>query len=215
MTALMLLGVAWTILQWTPDPAKQSLSSLRSLRTSFTAGYSQPLVMKGGDPYIRALMRTISAAESNLDQPYAVLYGGKVVDDLNQHPGICVTIVTGPNKGNCTTAAGRYQFLDTTWEAKAERYHPRPPAWYERWKEYSFQPVYQDEVVYAWLSDSSAWGADLSQMLQEGRIHEVLKMLSGTWTSLGYGIETNSMSSRLPDIYAAMLKEELKSGQNN
>ena len=63
--------------------------------------------------------------------------------------------------------------------------------------------------MYRWLSDPGAWGTDISQQLQKGEIYHVLEQLSGTWTSLGYGIETNSMSSQLPDIYRDMLKEEL------
>ncbi|MEL7245712.1 MAG: glycoside hydrolase, partial [Cyanobacteria bacterium J06573_2] len=35
------------------------------------------------------------------------------------------------------------------------------------------------------------------------------KTLSPTWTSLGYGIETNSVSSSLPRIYQKVLQEEL------
>ncbi|WP_347277534.1 glycoside hydrolase family protein [Pseudanabaena sp. FACHB-2040] len=171
--------------------------------------YPEPLVMRGGDPHIRALMRTISASESNMDEPYRLLYGGKLAEDLSRHPDICVEIVAGPNVGDCTTAAGRYQFLTTTWEAKAEEYHPNPPAWFDVWREYSFQPEYQDAVVHSWLSDPSAWGVDISEMLRQDRLDEVLYMLSGTWTSLGYGIETNSMSSYLPQIYSAMLEEEL------
>ncbi|MBD0270190.1 MAG: glycoside hydrolase family protein [Cyanobacteria bacterium Co-bin8] len=165
--------------------------------------------MRGGDPHIRALMRTISASESNMDEPYRLLYGGKLAEDLSRHPDICVEIVAGPNIGDCTTAAGRYQFLTTTWEAKAEEYHPNPPVWFDVWREYSFQPEYQDAVVHSWLSDPSAWGVDISEMLRQERLDEVLYMLSGTWTSLGYGIETNSMSSYLPQIYSAMLEEEL------
>ena len=71
--------------------------------------------MKGGDPYIRALMRTISASEANSNRPYSLLYGGQQVSDLSRHPEICVVIVTGHNKGNCSTAAGRYQIINTTW----------------------------------------------------------------------------------------------------
>ena len=127
---------------------------------------TQPLVMRGGDPYIRALMRTITASEANVTRPYHVIYGGKQVDNLERHPELCVTIVAGPNRGNCTTAAGRYQMLDFTWSRTARRYHPN-------------------------------------------EIDRVLRLLSGTWTSLGYGIETNSMSDRLPRIYQNMLQEEL------
>jgi muramidase (phage lysozyme) len=65
-------------------------------------------------------------------------------------------------------------------------------------------------VVYRWLQDDQAWGFDLSVALQEGRLDDVLRRLSGTWTSLGYGIESNSMTARLPRIYRNLLEEELQ-----
>ena len=179
---------------WTPPPGKR--------------GAEVPLVMNGGDPYIRALMRTISASESNVNNPYAVLYGGETVQDFSQHPDRCITIVAGPNTGDCTTAAGRYQFITTTWLNQARKYHPAPSGFLV-WNRFSFEPEYQDRVVYRWLSDPSAWGADLKQLLKQGQVTTVLEMLSPTWTSLGYGIETNSMSAELPRIYQRMLKEEL------
>ena len=169
---------------------------------------TQPLVMQGGDPYIRALMRTITASEANVSRPYNVIYGGKQVDDLTNHPELCVPIVAGPNIGNCTTAAGRYQMLDFTWNKQARKYHPRPTGIW-RWKTYSFEAEYQDAVVHSWLSDSQAWGTDIPQLLRQNEITQVLKLLSGTWTSLGYGIETNSMSNYLPQIYQNMLQEEM------
>lgn len=188
--------------------------SLRSLRSPSdpTWNYTPtPLVMKGGDPYIRALMRTISASESNSPRPYSILYGGEHISDLSRHPDLCITIVSGPNAGDCTTAAGRYQMLTTTWYYKAKEYHPSRPFLFFT-QDYSFEAEYQDEVVYRWLSDPSAWGVDLAQLLRDGEITEVLRILSPTWTSLGYGIETNSMSSLLPSIYQEMLQEELRGG---
>lgn len=170
-----------------------------------------PLVMKGGDPYIRALMRTITASEANDPRPYTLLYGGERVWDLSRHPNRCVPIVAGPNVGQCTTAAGRYQFINTTWYKMASRYHPRPMN-LVLWNLYSFEPQYQDEVVYAWLTDKKAWGIDIPQQLRQGNLKPVLRRLSGTWTSLGYGIETNSMTRYLPGIYQRMLQEELKAG---
>lgn len=184
------------------------LSHRREYRQSST-GQLPPLVMRGGDPYIRALMRTISASESNVDRPYEVIYGGEYLEDLSRHPDRCVRIVAGPNLNNCTTAAGRYQFITTTWEEMAQRYHPDPSGFWV-WKSYSFEPKFQDEVVYAWLTDEYAWDADIAELLRQGRLDEVLYLLSGTWTSLGYGIETNSMSGYLPEIYQQMLEEELQ-----
>lgn len=173
-----------------------------------------PLVMEGGDPYIRALMRTISASESNVTQPYSVIYGGQYVSDLQQHPEICVTIRTGPNTGNCSTAAGRYQMINTTWFEVARRYHPNPDRFLWQTSGYSFEAEYQDQVVYAWLNDTTAWGMNIPQQLRQGNLDQVLRHLSSTWTSLGYGIENNSMSSHLPAIYKRMLREELKTVQS-
>ncbi len=199
--SLILLGVIFLMMHlldkrpsfWVPDSA---------------IGARTPLVMRGGDPYIRALMRTISASESNVRNPYAVLYGGDYATDLSKHPDRCVTIVAGPNTGNCTTAAGRYQFITSTWLEEARRYHPDPPTLLF-WQGYSFSPEYQDQVVYRWLNDSQAWGVDLRQLLKKGQINTVLQKLSGTWTSLGYGIEDNLNSGELPTVYRQMLKEEL------
>jgi muramidase (phage lysozyme) len=185
------------------------IGDLRSRPDPVFKNRQPPLVMKGGDPYIRALMRTISASEASSNRPYSILYGGQHVKDLSRHPQICVTIVTGPNQGNCSTAAGRYQIINTTWYTIAPRYHPKPKR-LMFWNSYSFEPEYQDAVVHSWLSDSEFWGINISQLLRQGKLDEVLRRLSSTWTSLGYGIETNSVSPYLPQIYQKMLKEELK-----
>lgn len=206
MTAFMFLGVAWLVATEHPFIMGRRSQSLSAVGPAIEA---VPLAMQGGDPYIRALMRTISAAESNTAEPYHTLYGGQRIDDLGQHPDKCITIVAGPNTGDCTTAAGRYQFLTTTWFDKAEKYHPQPPRWYTWGVDYSFEPAFQDEVVYLWLTDHAAWGVNLSELLQQGRLNEVLRMLSGTWTSLGYGIEDNANTPYLGQIYQTMLEEEL------
>lgn len=203
---LIFLGVALTLREWATSSQGRSLELLGA--TDYVAS-PLPLVMEGGDPHLRALMRTISAAESNTEDPYRLLYGGQRVKDLSVHPNRCVRIVNGPNVNDCTTAAGRYQFLTTTWLQEARKYHPDRPAWYEVWNQPSFQPVYQDQVVHAWLADNDVWGVDIAALLREGDVNRVLKLLSGTWTSLGYGIEDNSMTTLLPSIYDEMLDEEL------
>ncbi|WP_313930802.1 glycoside hydrolase family protein [Nostoc sp. FACHB-133] len=189
------------LLQW-------YIGDLRSPSDPIFADKQPPLVMKQGDPYIRALMRTISASEASGNRPYSLLYGGQQVNDLSRHPEICVTIITGPNTGNCSTAAGRYQIINITWYRLAPRYHPKPMQMMF-WTAYSFEAEYQDIVVYRWLTDSKVWGTDLSQLLRQGKLNDVLRRLSPTWTSLGYGIETNSVSSSLPKVYQKMLQEEL------
>ncbi|MEH2254107.1 glycoside hydrolase family 24 protein [Nostoc sp.] len=189
------------LLQW-------YIGDLRSPSDPIFENKQPPLVMKQGDPYIRALMRTISASEASGKRPYSLLYGGQQVNDLSRHPEICVTIIIGPNTGNCSTAAGRYQIINITWYRLAPRYHPKPMQMMF-WTAYSFEAEYQDVVVYRWLNDSKVWGTDISQLLRQGKLNDVLRRLSPTWTSLGYGIETNYVSSSLPKIYQKMLQEEL------
>lgn len=168
-----------------------------------------PLVMKGGNLYIRSLMRMISTSEANDAQPYSLIYGGSRAAQLDKHPNKCVTIDAGPNKGNCSTAAGRYQTINTTWYDIAERYQGKKICF--MWTcSYSFAPVEQDKVVYAWLSDKKFWKMDIAKELQDGKVAAVRKKLSPTWTSLGYGIETNLQTGKLDQNFDLILQEELK-----
>lgn len=137
------------------------------------------------------------------------ILGSQYVGNLNRHPEQCITIVYGSNLGNCSTVAGGYQLLNTTWKEKVERYHLQPCR-FMFWESYSFKPEFQDAVVHTWLSDSQAWGTDISRLLRQGKLEQVRRLLSGTWTSLGYGIEDNSITGRLPKVYQKMLREELR-----
>jgi muramidase (phage lysozyme) len=208
LSAIALLWLGANLAEFSPSSATYLGKPLR-LREGLAI---PPLAMKGGDPYLRALMRTISVSEANGRDPYVLLYGGRRISDLSQHPQECITILLGPNMGNCSTAAGRYQMLDRTWLEKARAYHPERHSWGVLGR-YSFEPAYQDWVVYRWLNDRAAWGMDLSQTLRQGQLDRVLRRLSGTWTSLGYGIETNRMTRLLPSAYRQILREELQNTQ--
>lgn len=211
VAAVLLSLTGWLWRQLPGEDAKVMRSPLDPIYPTATS--EQPsLAMKGGDPYLRALMRTISASEANVSRPYYALYGGRYAKDLDLHPDRCIAIAHGRSRGHCTTAAGRYQMLTTTWLEKAERYHPNPSK-FLFWQTYSFAPKYQDAVVYAWLSDRRAWGVNLSQLLRAGKLDLVLRRLSRTWTSLGYGSETNTMTAYLPLIYQQLLQEELHLAQ--
>ena len=201
-------------LLWSVVGAALMLSLLWIWRPLLLIPGTQPLTMADGDPYLRALMRTISASESNVMRPYHVLHGGDSVGTLERHPNRCEAIGQGPNRGNCSTAAGRYQLLFGTWIELAARYH------LERTDDaldavgLSFSALDQDRVVYAWLADPRAWRQDIAAQLRQGRVQPVLKRLSGTWTSLGHGIETNTMSRALPGVYQRLIKDELASAHD-
>jgi muramidase (phage lysozyme) len=170
-----------------------------------------PLVMIGGDPYIRALMRMISTSEATDRQPYSIIYGGTHAENLYRHPERCIRITSGPNINNCSTAAGRYQMINTTWAKMAKRYHREPECILFVFQcAYSFEPEHQDQVMHDWLSDEKAWNMNIPQVLKAGELELVRKRLSSTWTSLGYGIETNTVTPKLAGIYQSLLQEELK-----
>jgi nickel/cobalt tolerance cation efflux system protein len=178
-------------------------------RSDFLTEHLPDLAMSEGDPYIRALMLTISASESNHKNSYFLLYGGSHVHNLEQHPNQCLPIKVGPNRGKCSTAAGRYQFLPSTWLEKAARYHPHPQQT-RHGVAYGFEPEYQDKVVYRWLKDHHQWDVDIPTLLRQGRLEEVLLELSDVWTSLDGGIEENSMTPHLPELYRKFLAQELQ-----
>lgn len=199
-TIIVLGTLGLLVLLW------QEIQQQKSSRIQDSVYTPPPLTMKGGDPYIRALMRSISASEAKDSDPYTLLYGGQHVADLSRHPNQCMTIVSGPHQGKCTTAAGRYQLLTPTWLEKVQQYHP--PGLSAR-TSHSFEPQVQDAVVYAWLNDHHAWGTNITDLLKQGKLDQVLRLLSGTWTSLGYGTEDNSITPLLPQVYQKMLAEEL------
>lgn len=196
-------------LMWSAVGAALMLALLWVWRPLLLIPGTQPLTVTSGDPYLRALMRTISASESNVMRPYHVLHGGDSVGTLERHPNRCEAIGQGPNRGRCSTAAGRYQLLFGTWLELAARYHPDRTGDALDAVGLSFSALHQDMVVYAWLADRRVWRLDIATQLRQGRVQPVLRRLSGTWTSLGYGIETNSMSRELPALYQRLLDDEL------
>jgi tape measure domain-containing protein len=70
------------------------------------------------DPAIKAMLDTIASAEG---AGYSTLFGGGTFDDFSAHPNQRITRKFG--KGNITsTAAGRYQFLNRTWQGLVDQY---------------------------------------------------------------------------------------------
>lgn len=142
----------------------------------------------------RALLETIAGPESKGD--YGVMYGGSTFDDFSDHPRQPQLITSGPNKGQYSTAAGKYQFLGSTWDDQAEALGLT-----------DFSPASQDAAAWNLAKTEYArdTGRDLETDLAAGDLSRVAPSLRNQWTSLPGGIEQGINGSAFANAYAANL----------
>lgn len=151
-------------------------------------------------PVARALLETIAGPESKGD--YNVIYGGGQFDSYDDHPRQPVMITSGPNKGKYSSAAGKYQFLGSTWDDIAER-HDIP----------DFSPASQDQAAWALATEEYKrdTGRDLEADLAAGDLSRVAPSLRNQWTSLPGGIEQGISGSAFANAYTSNLGPRLPS----
>jgi lysozyme len=155
------------------------------------------LALKGGDPYIRAYMRAITVGEgtskptAKCSNPYHIIVGGECFDG-DKHPEKVVRLTPSLS----SSAAGRYQFLTSSWKGWAAKYSIP----YDQ-----FTPENQDKVVYKVLE-----GLKLDQVLAGGNLDAAFGKTNMIWASLPgsrYGQRTENRAS-FERFYNALLAEE-------
>lgn len=141
-----------------------------------------------------ALLNTISGPESGGD--YNINYGGGRFDDYGDHPRNPVLIKSGPNKGKYSTAAGKYQFLSSTWDSYKKKLGLK-----------DFSPSSQDQAAWQLAQDDyySRTKRDLQSDLEAGDLSRVPAALHPTWTSMPGGIEQGIGSNAFVSAYNASL----------
>ena len=127
----------------------------------------------------RALLDHIAGTESA--GRYNVRYGGKTFDNFAEHPRVPEPITSGPDVGKVSTAAGRYQFIGTTWDQQKTKLGLA-----------DFSPANQDAAAWdlAQTEYKAKTGKELLTVLKSGdqaAIAEVPRYLSGQWSSLPGG----------------------------
>lgn len=147
-------------------------------------------------PVARALLETIAGPESQGD--YNVIYGGGQFDSFDDHPRQPVLITSGPNKGKYSSAAGKYQFLGSTWDDIAQRYDIP-----------DFSPASQDQAAWALATEEYKrdTGRDLEADLAAGDLSRVAPSLRNQWTSLPGGIEQGIGGTAFANAYAGNLSK--------
>jgi muramidase (phage lysozyme) len=142
-------------------------------------------------PEGKALLDAIAGSESG---GYNSRYPSKTFDNgWRDHPRISERILSGPNKGKTSDAAGRYQFLSTTWD----QYKPAK----------EFTPENQDIAAYRLAVAAYGYGeSGLIKDLKKDPL-KVANKLSGTWTSLPGGMEPNNATNGFLSRYKDKVKK--------
>lgn len=134
----------------------------------------QQLEQYRADPNVQRMLTLISRTEGTFGakDPYAV-YGGsrdKQLSSFATHPGRAAAWQFKWNNGRAdtSTASGRYQIVQGTWDSLAKRYNLN-----------DFSPENQDLAAIALMAEKGAIGD-----IQAGNWQAAMKKLGKTWASL-------------------------------
>jgi len=116
-------------------------------------------------------------------------------NDFSKHPG--VRGMRTPR--GFSTAAGRYQFTESTWNALKKKHSDLT----------DFSPENQDKA--AWYLIQERYKGDVLKDLQEGKVAEIGRQLNRTWTSLAGGVETSQSDKGLASLYQKSLEKQVAS----
>ncbi len=133
---------------------------------------------------VAAFLDTIGASEG---AGYNTIVGGGKFDDYSKHPNK-VGLVTGDGP---STAAGKYQIVNSTWEPIAKKLGLK-----------DFSPESQDKAAIELLREKGA----LDDILR-GDFHTAAKKLGGTWQSMPTGTSGNQGKRSWPYFDSQMERQ--------
>jgi len=127
----------------------------------------QQLLQYANNPNVRKMLDVIASAEG-VKHGYNTVFGNERFNNLSSHPNIRKAFKQTDGKTNYTTAAGRYQFLNNTWNGLARRYGFK-----------DFSPQNQDLGAIALIAGRGA----LNDVLK-GNYQSAIQKLGREWASL-------------------------------
>lgn len=119
------------------------------------------------DPRVRQFLDGLAGAEG-VKHSYYTIFGNERLGSLAQHPNVRKRFKQTDGTWDETTAAGRYQFLKTTWDEQARRYGLK-----------DFSPRSQDIAAIGLIMQNGALKDILS-----GNTRGAISKLGGIWASL-------------------------------
>lgn len=120
------------------------------------------------NPNVRKMLDLISYTEGTQGNGYRTAFGGGQLNSLKDHPRYLKSFRQTDGKSNKTSAAGRYQFLSSTWDGVARQYGLR-----------DFSPKNQDLGAVALLFQRGAMPA-----LLKGDFQTAIQKTGAEWASL-------------------------------
>jgi muramidase (phage lysozyme)/peptidoglycan hydrolase-like protein with peptidoglycan-binding domain len=139
-------------------------------------------------PNMRAFLDTISYAEGTYDpEGYRIRFGGETFDSFDAHPRI-----HEPFGNTTSTAAGRYQFLERTWNGIQDKLGLP-----------DFSPESQDAAAVEKIKERGAYN-----FVESGQFERAINELNKEWASFPgspYGQPTRAMGD-LQRFYEARLE---------
>ena len=186
---------------WDPQGVARAAANRIAARQATGGGYA-PVQNTSIPPEGRALLGVIGSQGFESNGSYTQRFNQPDLQDFSQHPGTYGKITGGPNRGSRSNAAGRYQFLSTTYKEQADKLGLK-----------DFSPQSQDAA--AWNKAQEVYaakykGRDLATDLKApNRMTQVTNALRSIWTSLPGGIEQRGKFKQFSQGYQKALQSEM------
>ena len=161
----------------------------------------QDLINARNDPNVLKFLNLIARAEGTEKYGYNTAFGGGYFGDLSRHPNIQKNFRQTDGKINSSGVAGRYQFLNDTWNGVSKRYGLE-----------DFGAFNQDLGAIALITESGALKA-----VQGGNFRKAIDKLGNIWASFPsstYKQRKRSYEYLLGKEYAANTPQSLGSALN-